>query len=402
MIAHRRQWGWRFVDELCWRKTDNGVPGGWGNRFKNAWEPVFHFTRSETIKFRPRAVSHESDDCFAYSPNNPKSTSGSGLLGTGKRGDKARGGMANDGVIGAAMRQTRHSDEQGRFEGWARPSNVIEVRSESTQGSHSAPFPRALVEFFIKAFTDPGDVVFDPFLGSGTTMAAALCARAVLLWLRDLAGILRRHRASDRGARQRLLPAARRRSPVRPGRGGARDRGGGMTIGATELAGALGISRQRVYAMVREGKIRRERDGKFDLAKVQAALAANLDTRQNAPSRDEPAAAAPRANGAPLQFPQPQAPVKGTLAHAQLMHEQAKAAEAAMRAQRLEGRLADVGKLNAWAAGMIVRARDILLRVGPELQDRLAQTSDPQACGALVTNEIVRALQQLSEYRDAA
>ena len=28
VIAHRRQWGWRFVDEFCWRKTDNGVPGG--------------------------------------------------------------------------------------------------------------------------------------------------------------------------------------------------------------------------------------------------------------------------------------------------------------------------------------------------------------------------------------
>jgi DNA modification methylase len=28
-------------------------------------------------------------------------------------------------------------------------------------------------EFFIKAFSDPGDIVFDPFLGSGTTMAAA-------------------------------------------------------------------------------------------------------------------------------------------------------------------------------------------------------------------------------------
>jgi len=26
VIAHKRQWGWRFVDELCWRKTDNGVP----------------------------------------------------------------------------------------------------------------------------------------------------------------------------------------------------------------------------------------------------------------------------------------------------------------------------------------------------------------------------------------
>jgi len=22
-ITHARQWGWRFVDEFCWRKTDN-------------------------------------------------------------------------------------------------------------------------------------------------------------------------------------------------------------------------------------------------------------------------------------------------------------------------------------------------------------------------------------------
>jgi DNA methylase len=47
------------------------------------------------------------------------------------------------------------------------------VKSESSQGSHSAPFPRALVEFFLQAFSDEGDVVYDPFMGSGTTMAAA-------------------------------------------------------------------------------------------------------------------------------------------------------------------------------------------------------------------------------------
>jgi DNA modification methylase len=40
-------------------------------------------------------------------------------------------------------------------------------------GSHSAPFPRALVEFFLLAYSDPGDLVCDPFLGSGTTIAAA-------------------------------------------------------------------------------------------------------------------------------------------------------------------------------------------------------------------------------------
>jgi DNA modification methylase len=159
VIAHRRQWGWRFVDEFCWRKTDNGVPGGWNNRFKNAWEPVFHFCRQQSIKFRPKRVGHESADCFDYSPSNPKSNSGSGLLGTGARGDAA-------GKVGA-------SDADGRHKGVARPSNVIEVKSESSQGSHSAPFPRALVEFFLLAFSDEGDVVFDPFMGSGTTIAAA-------------------------------------------------------------------------------------------------------------------------------------------------------------------------------------------------------------------------------------
>ncbi len=169
VIAHKRQWGWRFVDEFCWRKTDNGVPGGWGNRFKNAWEPVHHFCLQSQIKFRPEAVGHVSEDCFDYSPDNPKSTSGSGLLGTGPRG--AAASLPPEGS--QAWGHMRRKLVDGRHEGIARPSNVIEVRTESNQGSHSAPFPRGLVEFFVKAFSDPGDIVFDPFLGSGTTMAAA-------------------------------------------------------------------------------------------------------------------------------------------------------------------------------------------------------------------------------------
>src|ERR1035441_1639606 len=125
LIAHVRQWGWWFIDELCWRKTDNGVPGGWGNRFKNAWEPVFHFSAPEArIKFRPTAVGHLSEDCFDYSPNNPKSTSGSGLLGTGGRGlhryafrDGAACGIGSD--CGHSSREAgrhNHCDSGGRFE----------------------------------------------------------------------------------------------------------------------------------------------------------------------------------------------------------------------------------------------------------------------------------------------
>ena len=34
-------------------------------------------------------------------------------------------------------------------------------------------FPEALPEWFIKLFTVPGDVVLDPFMGSGTTLRVA-------------------------------------------------------------------------------------------------------------------------------------------------------------------------------------------------------------------------------------
>jgi len=160
--------GWMFVMNSVGGKRQRRA-GGWGNRFKNAFEPVFHFSRQSEIKFRPEAVGHVSDDCFDYSPDNPVSKSGSGLLGTGPRGESAS--LPPEGSQGWGNMRRKLVD--GRHEGIARPSNVIECKSESGQGSHSAPFPRALVEFFVLAFTDPGDVVFDPFMGSGTTMAAA-------------------------------------------------------------------------------------------------------------------------------------------------------------------------------------------------------------------------------------
>jgi DNA modification methylase len=38
---------------------------------------------------------------------------------------------------------------------------------------HAATFPVGLPAFFIKAYSDPGDAIFDPFLGSGSTLVAA-------------------------------------------------------------------------------------------------------------------------------------------------------------------------------------------------------------------------------------
>ena len=40
--------------------------------------------------------------------------------------------------------------------------------------AHPARFPAGLPEFFVKLLTDPGDIVLDPFAGSGSTGKAAI------------------------------------------------------------------------------------------------------------------------------------------------------------------------------------------------------------------------------------
>jgi len=74
VLAMVRRWGWRFVDELCWRDTKDGVPGAWNGRFKDAFEPVYHFSLKK-VKFRIDNVKYKSDAIFDYSPNNSQSDS---------------------------------------------------------------------------------------------------------------------------------------------------------------------------------------------------------------------------------------------------------------------------------------------------------------------------------------
>jgi DNA modification methylase len=144
VLAMKRRWGWRFVDELCWKR--NSVPGGWNNRFKNAFEPIYHFCRDARIKFNAGSVSEPTEAAFVYSPDNPKSATG--FFSNRGRPDLAKPGMAY-------------------------PDNVIMAGAETgLTGVHSAPFPVALPDFFVRAYSDLGDTWIDPFCGSGTVLAA--------------------------------------------------------------------------------------------------------------------------------------------------------------------------------------------------------------------------------------
>ena len=103
--------GWAWNQEFIWHKT-NCYPGRWPNRFRDAWERVLQF-------------------------NHPQ-----------------------------AGFKIHHQEEP--------TSTVLTGATECSNRGHSAAFPRWLPTAMIRKFTDPGDLVLDPFAGSGTTALAAL------------------------------------------------------------------------------------------------------------------------------------------------------------------------------------------------------------------------------------
>ena len=146
VLSMRRAWNWQFVDEFCWQRSS--VPGKWKDRFRNGFEPVYQFRLPGDIgKFHPYRVGHQSDEI---------------MVSTKKAGKKA-----------ALSTGTYYNFSGEQESGVAAPDNVISIKGVESGIGHPAMFPNGLPEFFIKVYSDPGDIVFDPFMGSGTTMLAA-------------------------------------------------------------------------------------------------------------------------------------------------------------------------------------------------------------------------------------
>lgn len=97
----------------------------------------------------------------------------------------------------------------------ANPGNVIHCKVGGGQMGHplahknEAPFPEDLAEFFIRSFCPPRGLVLDPFVGSGTTLAAAWKAgrRGIGFDIRDGEGGLdtARRRLLDTTAQQLMF-----------------------------------------------------------------------------------------------------------------------------------------------------------------------------------------------------
>jgi site-specific DNA-methyltransferase (adenine-specific) len=152
IIALRKQ-GWLWTEEYVWHKR-NSYPGKWPNRFRDGWERCLHFTKQKQFAMYQDAVQVPMGD---WSKSRLKN-----LSETDRRRDNSR----------------VKSGFGKKIENWigrefAYPDNVLHLPTECYNRGHSATFPVELPSWFIKLFTKPGDVVLDPFLGSGTTAVAA-------------------------------------------------------------------------------------------------------------------------------------------------------------------------------------------------------------------------------------
>jgi hypothetical protein len=72
--------------------------------------------------------------------------------------------------------------------------------------------------------------------------------------------------------------------------------------------------------------------------------------------------------------------------------------EKEFRVRQMQQELVPVVQMNAWMSGNILKARDIGLRIGPELRDRLAAETDPVECERMVAAEVERMLEALRTF----
>lgn len=120
--------GWKYVQPHYWVKT-NANPDNFDGRLKNAVELVWHFVKSESYCVYKDSVrvpsiwANKDSRAWKYNPKG------------------------------------------------ADPSNVfVSKKSQNQSTIHPALMPLELAERYVKYGSKEGDVVLDPFFGSGTTM----------------------------------------------------------------------------------------------------------------------------------------------------------------------------------------------------------------------------------------
>lgn len=162
--------GWWLRQDIIWHKP-NPMPESVRDRCTKAHEYLFLMTKSDRYHFDQDAIR---------TPFSPETKAQSFDTMEYKRRDRYK---APDGWnTGAGAHGSFH--KEGREKGKPAPADyepkaganrrsVWTIPTRAYAEAHFATFPEALVEPCILAGSRPGDIVFDPFMGSGTVASVA-------------------------------------------------------------------------------------------------------------------------------------------------------------------------------------------------------------------------------------
>jgi DNA modification methylase len=142
--------GWWLRADIIWEKP-NAMPESVTDRPTKVHEYIFLLAKSEAYYYNADAISEESDNAGRTIQLGDKSFAKRQADGIGRA--PVGNGNATEYVVPA--RRNKRS--------------VWKVSTTPYADAHFATFPEALIEPCVLAASRPGDLVLDPFFGSGTT-----------------------------------------------------------------------------------------------------------------------------------------------------------------------------------------------------------------------------------------
>lgn len=154
--------GWILRSDIIWKKP-NAMPSSVKNRPTTDHEYIFLFSKSGDYYYDADSI-REPHVTFS---ENSKMRGGRNHL--GKRNGTPENGKnaGNQNLHNGRWDQAFHPMGRNKRTVWEIPLGKF-------RGAHFAVYPETLVETCILASTKKGDIVFDPFTGSGTTGVVAL------------------------------------------------------------------------------------------------------------------------------------------------------------------------------------------------------------------------------------
>lgn len=164
--------GWYLRQDIIWHKP-NPMPESVRDRCTKAHEYVFLLSKSDRYFIDPEGMKEPAVKGAAGSEFHTGKT-GAHQMGRASTKPRKQNSTNDSFVPGATAHGGRHREGSEREPETRNRRSVWTVATRPYKGAHFAVFPPALIEPCILAGSRPGDVVLDPFMGSGTTAAVAL------------------------------------------------------------------------------------------------------------------------------------------------------------------------------------------------------------------------------------